>query len=466
MVFVALGDTEEIGASCHFLQIGETGLVLDAGADPEEEGEDSLPRFDLIHRRSDWYVDHAIITHAHHDHVGSLPVLIREFPHVQVHMTRATRDLTDFVLPASARLQRRRLREGSSSAPPLFGEEELEMHSYLYVTHELEDDFDLTGTRPQAPITGRFYNAGHILGSAGVLLRFQEDGAERTAFYTSDTNLRPQSIIPGGTYPDEPIDILIMESTAGADPEAELTTRRTEEKKLAEALKRVLERGGTVLIPVFALGRAQEVLALIDRFKRRGLIGEDIPVYTAGSMRAVADLYDKTRYVTPRLDPGFQVFGVDQRRLPRSQRAKRNALSEPSIHVVSSGMMFERTLSNALAQHLVSGEKNGIFLVGFAKEDSPAHRLLEAAASDEEAPEVVIDRMVGPQPLRCDVDRFRLSGHSHRRDLLQLVEKLRPKKIVLVHGEEDARSWMEDNIRFFYPEIEIYRPKGGEPVTL
>ena len=465
MIFTALGKTDAIGASCHFLKIGETGLVLDAGVDPEEDGPDGLPDFDLIHRRPEWYVDHAIVTHAHHDHLGALPILIQQFPHVLVHMTRATRALADFLLPASARLQRRRLREGSSTHEPLFKEEDLEVYSYLYLTHELEEPFNVTGVREQVPIKARFYNAGHILGSAGVLLTFEEDGAERRVFYTSDTNLRSQAIIPGGTYPEEPVDVLILESTMGADAEAELTTRKTEEKKLGEALKRVIERGGTALVPVFALGRAQEVIALVDRFKRRGVLPEDVPVYTAGSLRAIADVYDKTRFFTPRLNPDFQVFGVEQRRLPRSETAKLNALREPSIHVVSSGMMFERTISNVLAQELVEDEKNGIFLVGFSKEDSPADRLLKAA-EEGKGTDVRLNGSDKMQPVNCEVERFRLSGHSHRRDLIQLVEKLRPKKVVLVHGEEDARTWMADNIKFFYPEVEIFRPKAGEPLDL
>lgn len=464
MIFVALGDTDAIGASCLFLKIDGTGLVLDAGADPEQEGLDSLPRFDIIHHNADWYVDHAIVTHAHHDHIGALPVLIEHFPHVMVHMTRATRDLAEFVLPASIRVQRRKLREGSSNHPPLFDEEQLEIISYLYLTHELETPFDVTGLRAKTPVKAQFYYSGHILGSAGVLLTYEKDGAERRVFYSSDTNLRSQAIIPGGRYPDDPVDVLILESTLGADPEAEQTTRRTEERKFAEAIQRVLERNGTVLVPVFALGRAQEVLALIDRFKQRGYIPADVPVYTAGGMRAIADIYDTSRYYTPRLNPDFQVFGVAQRRMPRSQVAKRNALEGPSIHVVSSGMMFEGSLSNWVAQHLVEDEENAIFLVGFAKEDSPAHRLLEAASNGTDG--VLLDPRMGMQPLHCDVQRFRFSGHSHRRDLIELVEKLKPKKVILVHGDRDARQWMADNIKFFYPEVEIFLPEVGAPIEV
>lgn len=478
MIFLPLGATEAIGASCHFVFMEGTGIMLDAGADPEEEGLASLPYFDAIHRNTGWYVDHAIITHAHHDHSGALPILIRTFPHVLVHMTRATREVVDFTLAASARLQRRRLREGSSDAEPLFSEEDLDVQSYLYLTHDLEKPFDVTGLRGKTKVRATLYNAGHILGSAGVLLEFEEGGTPRRVFYSSDTNLRPQSIIPGGSYPEGPLDVLILESTLGADPEAEHTTRKLEEEKFLKALQRILDRDGVALVPVFALGRAQEMLALIDRFKEDGDLDEDIPVYTAGSMRAIADLYDKTRLTTPRLDPDFQVFGVDQRRLPRSDDGKRNALQGPSIHVLSSGMMFERTLSNWVGQQIIEDEKNGVLLVGFAKEDSPAARLHEAAAQNgsganeggengpEVPPEVILNSLKGAQPLRAEVHRFRFSGHSHRRDLIHLVGQMKPKQVVLVHGEDDARQWMADNIRFFYPDITVHLPVWGEPLTV
>ena len=465
MQFLSLGKTEVIGASCHFLWIEGTGIVIDAGADPEEEGPDSLPRFEEIHAHHDRYVDHALVTHAHHDHIGSLPILIQHFPHVIVHMTHATRDLADFVLPASARLQRRKLREGSSIHDPLFSEEELDLYNHLYLTHDLGADFDVTGLRGRCRVTARFYNAGHVLGAAGVLLSWPVEGGTRRVFYTSDTNQRPQSILPGGDYPEAPMDVLILECTLGADPDAELTTRKLEERKFGEALARVLARSGTALVPVFALGRAQEVLALIHRFKKQRRIPFDVPVYTAGSMWAFAEVYDRTRFNTPRLNPDFQVLDVEQIRLPRNPRARREALEGPAIHVMASGMMFERTNSNEIAQKLIESEKNAVLLVGFSREDSPAANLLTAA---QEGPgtEVVLDAVKGPQPVRCEVLRFRFSGHSHRRDLIGLVERLAPKTVALVHGESDARRWMADNIRFFHPNVRVVVPENGHPVGL
>ncbi len=465
MKFVALGATDAIGASCHFLFTGGTGLVLDAGSDPEADGPASVPRFDVIHREADWYVDHALITHAHHDHLGNLPVLLQHFPHAQAHMTPATRRLAEFLLPASARLQRRKIEEGSADFDPLFDEEELDLYSQLYLDHELEEPFDVTGLRGEAPVTATFYDAGHILGSAGVLLEFEEDGHKRRLFYTSDTNTEAQTIIPGAEYPEPPLDVLVLESTAGSDEDAEKTTRKKEEEKFGQALSDVLARGGTALIPVFAMGRSQEVLALIDGFKQAGRIPEDVPVYTAGSMRAIADLYDKTRHETPRLDPGFRVYGVEQERLPRSRRATDEALKGPSIHVVSSGMMFERTLSNRLAQRLIEDERNAVLFVGYAKEDSPAKRLRDAAAEGNGAM-VMLSEESAQQTVQCQVERFRFSGHSHRRQLVDLVGRMQPQKVLLVHGDAEAQEWMEARIREAYPEVDVQRLQTGEPVDV
>lgn len=465
MRYLALGSTREIGASCHYLNVAGTGLVLDAGVDPESDGVESLPDFALIRGRMERPVDHVLITHAHHDHLGGLPVLVQQFPNIGVHMTKPTRLLADVLLPSSARLQKRRLLEGSTTARPLFDTETVEAVSYLFDAHELGANIDLTGRKAVAPVRGVFYHAGHILGAAGILIETEEDGEPLRVFYTSDTHLRPQTIIPGGEYPEGGIDVLLLESTMGADEEAEQTTRREQEKLFGEALARTLERGGTALVPVFALGRAQETLALLDRYKRRGIIPKDTPIYTNGQMRAVADLYDKTREITPRLNPEFEVFGVKQQRFPRSDEAGRRAASEPSIHVVSSGMLFERTLSNTLAQWLVEDEKNGIFFVGFSKEDSPGDRLLRAAAEGK-GTEVVLSEEKGPQEVHAEVARFRFSGHSHRQDLVELVGELRPKKVVLVHGETEAKHWMRDTLQRFYPGTEVVLPEQGVEIEV
>ncbi|MDX1438441.1 MAG: MBL fold metallo-hydrolase [Rubricoccaceae bacterium] len=462
MKYISLGDTDEIAASCHHLEIAGTGVVLDAGMDPNEDGPVALPPFHLLDSRP---VDHIVVTHAHHDHLGALPVLMRRIPHARVHMSKPTALLADVLLPSSARLQRKRMREGVTSSDPVFDVETVEALSYIYEGHHLDTDLDFTGLRADSPLTARFYHAGHVLGAIGVSLKAEENGRMRHVFYTSDTNVNAQTIQPGGEYPEDPVDVLFLETTLGADPRAEVTSRKAEEKRFVAAISEVLSRGGSVLIPVFALGRTQEVLALIDRFKKRRLLDKEIPVYTAGQARALSGIYDQTRFISPRLNPDFEVYNVEQQRLPTTRTRLDDALAQPAIFVVSSGMLFERTLSNRLAQELVGKERNGIFFVGFSKEESPGHRLQEAAAKGP-GTEVTLDAETGPQKVWAQVERFRFSGHSHRRELINLVERIRPNIVVLVHGETAAKAWMKDNIEFFHPDVDVLIPEQGVEIEL
>jgi len=466
MRYLALGNTAEIGASCHYIVLDGVGIVLDAGVDPEQDGRASLPNFKLIRHRAERPVDHVLITHAHHDHMGSLPVLAGDHPNVGIHVTPPTRHLAELLLPSSARLQRRKMFEGSTTEQPLFDVETAEALSYLYEEHELEEAFPLPSQRG-GDVTAKFYHAGHTLGSAGVLLEARRDGGSFRVFYTSDTHSGAQTILPAAKYPEAPVDVLLLETTLGADEVAETTTRAEQEKLLGEAIARVIKRGGSVLIPAFALGRSQEMVALMDRYKQEGLIPEATPVYTAGQMRAVAELFDRTRLSSPRVDPEFEVYGVRQHRTPRNDEALLATLDEPCIHIASSGMMFERTLSNTLAKMMVEDERHGIFFVGYCVEHSSGARLL-AAAEQGEGATVLLDATNGTeeQTVRAEVIRFRFSGHAHRQEILGLVERMQPREIILVHGERAAKEWVRTELGRLHPDVPVHVPAGGEEVTI
>ncbi|HEX8386537.1 MAG TPA: MBL fold metallo-hydrolase [Rubricoccaceae bacterium] len=466
MRYLSLGDTHEIAASCHYIEIGGTGVVLDAGMDPDKDGYDALPPFELLKTRP---VDHVVVTHAHHDHLGSLPVLAREVPHAHVHMSRPTAMLAEVLLPSSARLQKRRVREGSTTTAPVFDVETAEALSYVYETHNLDTPFRLAGLKAEGDLVGTFYHASHVLGAVGLLLDGDEAGPDgrlerRRVFYTADVSVQPQTILPEADFPDESVDVLILESTLGADPEAAATTRKAEERRFAETIAAVLDRGGVVLVPVFALGRSQDVLAMIDRAKRRGDIPKGTPVYTAGSMRAVAEIYDRTRETSPRLDPDFEVFDVEQQRLPRTQARTNEALSQPGIFVVSSGMLFERTPAYDLAAKLVSDPRHAVLFVGFSKEGSPGDVLQKAALV--EGGTMTFDPLQGPLPVNATVGRFRFSGHANRDDLVAIVGRLDPETVVLVHGETSAKEWMAAAIAEAYPDVRVVIPEQGVEVEL
>lgn len=464
--FLSLGSTNEISASCHYVNLAGTGILLDAGQDPNIDGPKGLPKYSLLQDHPDWGIDYCILSHAHHDHIGSLPVMLQRFPHVRIHMTQPTRLLLDFLLPESARLQKKRFKEGVNPHEAMFTEEQAEMAAYLYRSWPLDHSFELEeGVRAQMPIKATFHHAGHVLGAVGTMLEAERDGVPFKVFFSGDINMRAQAIQPGAALPDGPIDVLIMESTLGADPSAELTTRKKEEERFLDGIQATLKRGGCVLIPAFALGRSQEMLAILHRFKKQKKLPEDLPIYTAGSQRAISDIYDRTRFISPRLDEKFEVYGVEQKRFPKSKARIDHLLQsgEPSIFILGSGMLFERTLSNRLAQKMIEDERHSIYFVGYIKPDCPAAALF--AAKQQNTP-VQLDKNGGLHKVLCEVDRFRFSGHSNRRELIQAVEKLKPKRVILVHGEADAREWMKDNILYFYPETEVILPEQGVPISL
>ncbi len=193
-------------------------------------------------------------------------------------------------------------------------------------------------------------------------------------------------------------------------------------------------------------------------------------MYTAGSMRAIADIYDKTRLTTPRLNDEFNVFGVEQKRLGRSPKAFERTLETPSIYLLASGMMFERTAAFDVATKLIEGEKNAILFVGYAKPGCPADLVQHAAANRNNAGlseiEITLSSEIGPQVLRCHIDRFRFTGHANRRDLVSIVGELEPERVLLVHGETSAREWMKQQIETEYPDVDVIMPVQGNPLAL
>ncbi len=444
-----LGTTNEIGDACYLLDIDGTSVLLDAGAHPRKEGLDSLPDFHLFQDRN---VDAILISHCHLDHIAALPVAISYFPHARVFMSEASSVLAPLTLRQTARVMRRQEQEGTAG-PPLFSATDVDLISYLFQGFPSERPFPIYNPDPHgADLTAKFYDAGHILGAAGIWLQ----GPSGTIFYTGDTAAHPQEILSGAVYPEEPVDLLITECTLSADPRAEYHKRRGEINRFARSITEVLESGGSVLIPAFALGRTQEMLALLHRLRLRGRI-PDVDIYTAGSGGSISEIYDRTASYTRRQNPDLRLRDLDILPLPSGDVRSGSHLRRPAIFVVSSGMMAAHTLSFKLAEAMLPHEKHGIFFVGYVDSEMPGHRVLTAPPDST----VQLDP-VGPElPVRCRISRFFFTAHSHRRHLLRLVDRLAPKTVALVHGEPAATAWMKQALGHRHPNTRILLPQRG-----
>jgi Cft2 family RNA processing exonuclease len=450
MKFTNLTRAEEIGANCYLLESDRSRVLLDAGMHPREVGSLATPDFSLLEGRG---FDAMILTHAHQDHVGCLPVAMRQAPDAPVFMTEATAGLSEVMLHNSVSVMMRQREELGASELPLFSHREIDNAMDRWRAVRLSVPFELG-----ADMTGEFFDAGHILGSTGVLLR----AGGRRVFYTGDVNFEDQTLMRGAKFPTADIDVLIMEATRGDSPVPAGMTRKTEEARFIRTLQEALDAGGPVLVPVFALGKTQEVLALLHESKKSGALRGGFGLYVGGLSAKVTAVTDRLRGSAPRRHgdlklaeclPMEVVGGRDIARLPVLPR---------TVYAISSGMMTENTLSNVLAPKILENPAAHCMFVGYSDPRSPAGRLRAGREGDE----VLLDPRRRPVRRRCKLDEFTLSAHATRDGLLDFVGRVQPKKLLLVHGDPPAVAWFARKVPEVSPRTEVIIPAPGVPVEL
>ncbi|MGH8093450.1 MAG: MBL fold metallo-hydrolase [Chthoniobacterales bacterium] len=457
MKFINLTRRTEIGANCYYLGSGEQGVVLDCGMHPKEEGEWALPLLAALAGRP---VDALLLSHAHLDHVGSLPVLMRQRPQARVFMTEPTAAIGEALLHNSVNVMTRE-REEVGVIYPLFTHRETDRATDRWQHCPLGQPFTVDGERspaqPEGELSFEYWEAGHVLGAAGILLRTEG----RTVFYTGDVNFDDQTLLKGAVFPESGIDVLIIEATRGDSPLPAGFTREAEERRFAEAIERAFARGGCVLVPVFALGKTQEVLAMLYKFKHKKMIA-DAPIYIGGLSSKMTEIYDRranqSRRVLPRLHlfPEVGPFVLNGKTIA-------DAPARPGrIYALSSGMMTPKTLSNIFARRIIDRPEHSIFFVGYADPESPAG-ILRRAQPDEL---VSLDEDEPAQALRCQVEAFQFSAHASRESILTYIKKVAPRKVVLVHGDEAAIEWVRAATLQALPESEVIVPPPGVEIEL
>ena len=243
ITFLPIGGGNEIGANSYYLNINGNGIILDCGIHPQKIGLQSLPNFDLLNNRS---IDTCLISHAHQDHLGSLPFLIKKFPYVKIITTPQTRALAELTLHNSVSLLKKEIDEKDFE---LYNHDEVDLLIKMIEYKEYESKFELNSFHQfkDSKVDVKFYNAGHILGSAGILL----ENNDHKIFYTGDINLTDQTLIPKAKLPDTKIDTIILETTYGATDSDLLLDWNSESFRFAKEASKILNNGGSILIPVF-----------------------------------------------------------------------------------------------------------------------------------------------------------------------------------------------------------------------
>lgn len=451
MIFQNLARQNEIGSNSYLLDTGDCRIVFDAGMHPKEESWEAIPNYNELQHNS---VDAIFLTHSHLDHAGTLPVLMEDQADAPVYMTAATASLSKALLHNSVNVMQSKRVELGITDYPLFGHRELDRLEMRWEHKAYQDPFDLT-----LNTTATLYDAGHILGSCGVLI----ESNNKSVFYTGDVQFKDQTLITGADFPEEDIDALIIETTRGATAPNLDYDRTTEQDKLCDAILAALERGGSALIPVFAMGKTQEVLTMLYQFKQDGRIPEKTPVFIGGLSTKMTMLFDELADSTPRKMPGFQILEEMEVRTGSKSRKRTPITYQPgAIYALSSGMMTENTVSNNFAQTFINNPKNSLLFVGYAAPDSPAGRIRETRRGDiiELSPEA------DPVVFDCEMEVFDFSGHSDRNELLDYILRVKPKQVFLVHGDIEASQWFVDQLATELPECEAIIPTPKKHYTI
>ncbi len=445
--FIGLGGTDEVGASSYLYLLNEGNLLIDAGVRPGAVGEAALPKFELLAEHPPTAM---VLTHAHLDHVGALPLVTTRFPKLRIYCTEATARIAALVLADT-------LKVSTEQGYPLFGPgdmkralERLRPIPYFQTVGDHGFRFVL-------------YPSGHLLGAASVLIK----SGGRTVFHTGDVSNVATPVVDPAYRPKEIIqtDAVVSESTYG---DTLLPSRKEQVRTFVTAIGETLRGGGRVLIPSFALGRAQEVSQILLTSMASGLM-PSAPIYLDGLTRSVTEAYEGLLPLLPEAlrnrartsGQGVFITGTVELVKDRKHREQITGSDRPAIVIASSGMLHAGA-SPAYARAWLPHPENALFVVGYQDAESPGRRLLEL----QQGGDVLLPDGRGGReavPAYSRIERFYLSAHSDRGGLIGLIARYQPGKVLLTHGEVRARTNMAG---YLNTKHEVSLPVAGEVVSL
>jgi metallo-beta-lactamase family protein len=454
------GAAGEVTGSCYLVEVGETRFLVDCGMHQggDKEFARNFEPFPFDPRS----LDFVVVTHAHIDHSGRLPRLVKQGFKNPICCTPATCDLVEIMLLDSAYIQemeaewqtRKAQRAGRRAVEPLYDQDDARRAIALLKPVEYE-----TPTLLSPGVTAVYHDAGHILGSAFLELRLEEDGERVTVLFSGDIGQPQQPIIRDPSVIVE-TDYLVMESTYGD----RLHKRNGEpESQLAAILDEAKRTGGNVIIPAFAVGRTQEILYFLrDILDKRGL---DMPIYVDSSLASRAteifrrhpEVFDEEAWKIVG-EPGG-IFDFPQLHYTASAEESKALNGKKGVVIISaSGMADAGRIRHHLKHNLWRPEAH-VVIAGFQAQGSLGRRLLEGALNV---------RIFGEDiAVKAHVhDLTGLSAHADQAQLMEWASHFKPPRLTIVtHGEPRAslalQKLLEEKLHF-----KVLVPANGAVIEL
>lgn len=444
------GAAKMVTGSCHLIEYANKKLLVDCGMrqgqDTKTElGEDSFP-FDAAS------VDAVLLTHAHIDHSGLLPLLVKKGFSGDIITTEATSQLCTIMLPDSANIQeydaqlenKKRQRAGKKLIEPLYTMQDVNNTLKLIKGVKYDETVKLSDE-----VTVRFKDAGHLLGSASVEIWITEDGVTKTLAFSGDIGRAERPIICDPKFIEQ-ADYVIMESTYG-DRNHEAGTNDEKEAQLASVLRAAIARGGNIVIPSFAIGRTQELLYYIKRFIANNTVKglEKIPVYVDSPLgieatrvyeRSADGYYDEEAMELRREGSPFDFETVNFTRTADESKLI-NVTPGQKIIIASSGMCDAGRIRHHLKHNLYQKNATVIF-AGYQAVGTLGRLLVDGAEKVKLfGEEIRVNAVIEHLSV--------FSGHAGRNELVDWVSAITPKpdRVFLVHGEEEALDMLAGAIR-------------------
>lgn len=456
------GAAQEVTGSCHLLHVGDRTIMLDCGLFQGKRSE-SRARNERLPARPN-RVDAVILSHAHIDHAGRLPFMVREGYDNAIHATAATRDLCAIMLLDSANIQVKDAewlsRRQRGHAEPLYEPEDVTRTLKLMEGHPYDRWFDVV-----PGVRARFVDAGHILGSASVVVEVTERGTTRTLVFSGDVGRSGLAIIRDPHPPvDADAEAVILESTYGDRDHLPIDDARA---ALGRVVRETAKRGGKVIIPAFAVGRVQELVYDLHVLARAGEIPA-LPIYVDSPLATSAthvfeahpECFDHNEDLVQAVEKLFRFDLVRYTRDVQESKAL-NAVRGPMVIISPSGMAESGRVLHHLANN-VGDARNTILVVGFMAEHTLGRRIVERQP---------MLRILGDEyPLAAQVAILNgYSAHGDRTELQRWLDAVRTgsprlRRVYLVHGETEAQASFAARLRAAGYDVVIPAPGDRHPL--